>query len=93
MWVWVCEAIAGDCSAGKCRNEPEEFLVVETEEMDEEVENEGVVELEKKTVLQYLSRLLGILLFELLLRAELFERRGQAGIPNDARVFNKKTRK
>ena len=43
--MWVYEAIAGDCSAGKCRNEPEEFLVVETEEMDEEVDDKRVIHL------------------------------------------------
>ena len=50
--------------------------------MDEEVEDEGVIELEKETVLQYLSNLFGVLLLQLLLRAELLKRGRKAAVPS-----------
>jgi hypothetical protein len=51
--------------------------------MDEEVDDKGVVHLEKKTVLQYLSNLLGVLLLELLGCAKLLERRCKAAITDE----------
>ncbi len=44
---------------------PEQLLVIETEQVDEEVEDEGVIKLEKKAVFQYLSDFLRVLLLEL----------------------------
>ena len=62
---------------------PQKFFVVEAKQMDQEVEDEGVIELEKKTILQYLSNLFRVLLLQLLLSAELLEGGRKAAVPSD----------
>ncbi len=44
---------------------PEKLFIIEAKQMDKKVDDEGIVELEKETIFQYLSNLLGILLLQL----------------------------
>jgi hypothetical protein len=45
---------------------PQKLLIVKAEQMQQEVEHEGVIELEEKTILENLSDFFGVFLLELL---------------------------
>jgi hypothetical protein len=64
---------------------PQKLLIIEAKQVHEEVDHEGVIELEQEAVLQNLSDFFWVLLLQLLGGAKLFQRRSERAVPNCAR--------
>jgi hypothetical protein len=56
--------------------------------MHQKIHDQGVIKLEKKTVLQYLSRFFWVFLFKLLGRAKLLQRHHHAAVPVEMQGLN-----